>query len=153
MLIVVQAAQRVMQRVTSDKEYQPLASVDHHKLQALDADNRQGPAPATFSTTCCVTDHELVVAIFQPALSAAMGTIFLSQNKLQALEVNNRHALHLQPSAAYAASLIERVVVLLPTCTSAVMATVSSGSTSCKLWTLTTGMPCTCDIQHHTLPR
>ncbi len=36
----VQAANCAMRRVTSEKEYKPLASVDHHKLQALDADNR-----------------------------------------------------------------------------------------------------------------
>ena len=38
--LMVQAAQRVMRRVTSEKEYRPLAAVDHHRLQALDADNR-----------------------------------------------------------------------------------------------------------------
>ncbi|KAL0023064.1 hypothetical protein WJX79_007041 [Trebouxia sp. C0005] len=35
------AVNRVMRRVTSEKEYKPLASVDHHKLQALDAENRR----------------------------------------------------------------------------------------------------------------
>ncbi len=39
--LAVQAANRAMWRVTSEKEYKPLASVDHHKLQALDADNRR----------------------------------------------------------------------------------------------------------------
>ena len=39
----LQAANRVMRRVTSEREYQPLASVDHHKLQALEADNRSAP--------------------------------------------------------------------------------------------------------------
>lgn len=40
-IVLLQAANRVMRRVTSEREYTPLASVDHHKLQALDADNRQ----------------------------------------------------------------------------------------------------------------
>ena len=43
----LQAANRVMRRVTSEREYTPLASVDHHKLQALDADNRQDFAHCT----------------------------------------------------------------------------------------------------------
>lgn len=53
----LQAANRVMRRVTSEKEYTPLASVDHHKLQALDADNRQdfphwtSHQPITLSTS------------------------------------------------------------------------------------------------------
>ena len=38
----MQAANRVMRRVTSEREYKPLAGVDQHKLQALDADNRSG---------------------------------------------------------------------------------------------------------------
>lgn len=38
--IIMQAGQCVMRRVTSEKEYRPLAAVDHHRLQALDADNR-----------------------------------------------------------------------------------------------------------------
>ena len=37
---MLQAAQRIMRRVTSEREYTPLAAVDHHRLQALDADNR-----------------------------------------------------------------------------------------------------------------
>ncbi|KAL3149264.1 hypothetical protein ABBQ32_002081 [Trebouxia sp. C0010 RCD-2024] len=41
------ASQRVMRRVTSEREYTPLAGVDHHRLQALDADNRRMQAELT----------------------------------------------------------------------------------------------------------
>ena len=49
-----QAVNRAMRRVTSEKEHKPLASVDHHKLQALDADNRRAQqyVPAYTKAAC-----------------------------------------------------------------------------------------------------
>lgn len=38
--VLVQASNRVIRRVTSERKHEPLAGVDHHRLQALDIDNR-----------------------------------------------------------------------------------------------------------------
>lgn len=57
----MQAAHRVMRRVTSEKEFRPLAGVDHHRLQALDADNRcAAMASLSYSLPCnCTVAHGL----------------------------------------------------------------------------------------------
>lgn len=57
----MQAAHRVMRRVTSEKEFRPLAGVDHHRLQALGADNRSAAlASLSYSLPCiCTVAHDL----------------------------------------------------------------------------------------------
>ena len=52
-----------MQRVTSEKGHQPLASVDHHKLQALDADNRYAIYKSAFSGQADFAQYREEIAI------------------------------------------------------------------------------------------
>ena len=80
--LAVQAANRAMRRVTSEKEYKPLASVDHHKLQALDADNRQAQQHVHISTKAMLrtnVDHDTATSAFVPVVTSHLVILILQE--------------------------------------------------------------------------
>ena len=65
-----------------------------------------------FSTICCLINRVCDCASSQLYISRH-GLCILSQHKLRALDADNRHALHLQCSAPYTASLIKLDVIAI----------------------------------------